>query len=134
MASESFFNTIRIRWRDLVSVPQSLPTGYDNDFNFQIPESDRWARFIIDIFSTTLIEISAYRVRHLGVVSVQLFDNLGAGDKGLLSLYDIIEPNFRNQTTDGIVWRQPDLTRVGQSGKWYQVNVDLPFEFDEFHS
>ena len=134
LASETAFNTMRIRWRDNVAQPKSLPTQYDNDFSFTQPQNKKWAKITIIINATVLKEISAYRVRHTGLMIAGLHDDLGAGDKELLALFDFINPFFRNRIEGGITWYQPTLVRVGTDGQWYRLNVNMPFHFDEFHT
>ncbi len=129
---EASFNTIRNRFAVSVASAESLSTGYDNDNTFVQPESGKWARVSIQTIDSDLREIGqTKRTRNTGILFVQLFDDLGLGDKGLLALADIIVPLFRNIIVSGVTFQTPSVVRVGQSNKWYQINVHCPFHFDD---
>ena len=134
LAFDTVFNTIRSRWEDNVATPVPLLTQYDNDYAFVQPESGRWARLFIMIVDTSLEEISAYRIRHTGTLVAWLHNSIGLGDSALLTLFDTINPFFRNRVEGTITWRQPTIVRIGTVDKWYRINVIMPFHFDEFHS
>lgn len=133
LAIETKLNSIRIRFQTLIATPQSLPTGYDNDLEFQQPSSGVWARLSIRLADAMLREIGATkRIRHAGVIFVQLFDELGRGDKRLLALTDQIDQNFRDKLVDSVTYREVTVVRIGQEtlGQ-YQMNVHIGFQFDE---
>ncbi len=133
MGYEASFNAIRSRFQTVVANAQTpiLPTGYDNDEKFVQPEKGPWARVTILIADSDLIELGQVKThRHIGILFIQLFDDIGNGDKNLLTLFDVIDPLFRSQLFTGITYRTPTLKRVGQSEKWYQINVQIPFQFD----
>ena len=133
---EKIFDKIRTRWRDKVvdsvTDPIELPTGYDNDRAFIQPEEGTWARVTIQIVDSDIREIgNAQRHRHTGVIFAQLFDDLGRGDDTLTRIIDTLIPSFRSLEKDNITYRTPSIRRIGQSGKWYQINVLIPFHFDD---
>jgi hypothetical protein len=71
------------------------------------------------------------RFRYSGLVFVNVRCALNRGDKKVLEVVDRIKLTFRTQTTDGVVFRTPEVTSEMNVGKWYQVTIVCPFYAEE---
>lgn len=74
--------------------------------------------------------------RHFGQVTVQIFVPSGEGEGGALELADQVKGIFRSwsDAASGVRFLVPPYARqVGVDGKWYQINVVAPFQFDDFN-
>ena len=74
------------------------------------------------------------RYRQLGQLVVQVYSRQGDGratsDTVVQALQDAIQGTC---TPNGVVFRQVSGNEVGQSGVWYQVNVQANFEYDRIN-
>lgn len=77
---------------------------------------------------------SATRIRTPGVGVASIFVPVGIGDAGARRVADLILPQFRLVTADGVSYKVPYFTPVGRTGAWWQGNVNLPFTYDELIS
>lgn len=68
--------------------------------------------------------------RSAGVIVVQVFVKEGEGVRTALLLADQAAAIFRGLQIDGIIYRAPSVERIGPSDGWYQVNVNIPFQWD----
>jgi hypothetical protein len=134
MTFEQTKAAIRDRFKTLVADVQSLTTTYDNA-PFTEPETGKWARLTILSGQSTQITVGApgnNLSRYPGLVVIQMFDLAQQGDKNLLALADAINAAFSDKVLSGITYRRASLQEVGTRGKWYQVNVNIPFLSDSY--
>ena len=68
--------------------------------------------------------------RSVGVVVVQVFVKEGEGARKALLLADTVAAIFRGIQADGVLYRAPSIDRIGPSDGWYQINVNIPFQWD----
>jgi len=72
--------------------------------------------------------------RHPGVIVVSVFGQRDEGTKPTLDRADDVVAIFRDVSADEILYRSPSVQKVGAvEGGWYQVNVNIPFQWDGFH-
>lgn len=103
---------------------------------FDMPANGSWARFrILDGDSNQLtIGATTNSHRHVGVIVVSLFTELGKGDATIIALADIVADGFRNWIGSYSHCRQPSIKEIGPDGQgWYQINVSIPFSRDELY-
>jgi hypothetical protein len=118
------------QWSD---TPVQMP-----NVEFDIPET-AWVRLNIDDASTNWASFGVpdgNTERHFGQVTVQLFTPSGEGEGLGLEYADLIKGIFRNwsDVSSGLRFLVPPFARqVGVDGKWYQINVVAPFQFDDFN-
>lgn len=97
---------------------------------------ESWVRFNILQGGGNQASIGAAvrQYRHVGVITVQVFVKENGGSRAAKSLCDSAGNIFRGKSfeDDNIVCRAPGITEVGSDDGWYQVNVDIPFYWDEF--
>ena len=72
--------------------------------------------------------------RHAGVVSIQIFTVVNQGEERSRWLVDKATEIFRKVSFSGLLFRVPNVDRVGADGTWFQMNVDCPFQRDELTS
>jgi len=95
-----------------------------------------WARLAFQRgpFASEKITIGSQNqdYRSSGVVILQCFDAVGAGEGTLLEMVDIAEGIFRGKSipAQGITFLAPSNTRVGRSGGYEQINVTAPYMRD----
>lgn len=125
-------NELRTRFNTMWG--STTPIAWANaEFTPPSPPSP-WVRFVVsDGQSTqTTVGASTNNHRHYGVVYVQIFVPLDAGDSVALGYADTIAGIFRNWYGTNITCRQPRIKDVGPEGNgWYQVNVTVSFFRDE---
>jgi len=73
--------------------------------------------------------------RNFGQVNVQIFTKSGDGEGEGIELADQAKAVFRSwrDATSGVRFLVPPYARqIGVDGKWYQINVVAPFQFDDY--
>lgn len=86
-----------------------------------------------DAFNADLTPSPNRRVRHPGLLTLNVRVPLGTGDGEALRLADVAAALFRNVSFDGITFRAPTVRDIGEEGPWYRVQVDCPFYRDSLH-
>jgi hypothetical protein len=119
------------RVQDHLWAPSDLALAFDN-VAFKPPSPSKpWLRTTIldaEAVKTDLVN----RYRHPGLVVVQVFVPIQSGTRGGRALADQVASLFRSVTVSGIFFRTPSLQRVGDtSDGWFQMNVNVPFFWDE---
>lgn len=115
-----------------------------SDFNagrFEPPAPDpaageqaSWIRPAVRVGDARRAELGPVAIRRTtGVVIVQIFVPIGAGDAIAASLAASVAAVFRDLEQDGMQFLEPQPRPVGPEpdGAWYQVNVEIPFRRDE---
>ena len=72
------------------------------------------------------------RFRVTGVTIVQVFapSGSGLGTAAALEVADDVAVALEGVTVGGVVLRAASINPVGRDGAWFQVNVQVPFQFD----
>ncbi len=111
-------------------------TAYDvawENVHFTPPQEDPWVRLTIregEGFAAGFAG-GTNRYRHPGNVIVQVFAPVGTGDGKAREIADSVAAIFRGKRLSGIrFFDAPYVQTVGPDGDWFQVNVQLPFEYD----
>jgi hypothetical protein len=133
MSTKSKLNSIRARFKAQVATPESLATQYDNA-PFNKPEDSIWCRWTILPGEDTKVSMGspgASLYRTVGIAVAQLFGPLRAGDSPLWDVADKVKAAFESESFDGIVFKTPNVKRVGERNGQWQVNVTCPFHYDE---
>lgn len=127
---------IRVRFEDRwdARTPAQMPNK-----KFSIPTSGCWVRLKIantGADRASMGDPGNNVERNIGQVTVQVFAPAGDGEGAALELADVVRDIFRDwvDNASGVRFRVPPYARqIGADGKWYQVNVIAPFEFDDFN-
>lgn len=106
----------------------------DGQHGFKPPTNAAWVRLsIVDSDSAQVSMGNNPRFRHFGTIVAQVYVPEGDGSRAARSHADTIAGIFRNKYfgTPVINTKAPSLTVIGENEGWYQVNVLIPFQWDE---
>lgn len=132
-------SAIRQRFTTIWDAGAPNPAVHYPNTEFTAPDNASWARLII---STSGNERASFGDpgnnvdRNFGQVTIHIFALTGEGEGAALSLADKAKGVFRNweDVASGVRFLVPPYARlVGGEGKWYQINVVAPFQFDDFN-
>lgn len=108
--------------------------AYDN-VEFDPKDETEWVRFVIrngNARQTSMAHDNP-SYRYYGVIYVQIFTRSDIGVGRALKLADYVTVLFRSASVNGIQFKVPSITRVGNmEDSWFQVNVDCPYYREEF--
>ncbi len=113
----------------------TTPIAYQN-VAFTPPATGSWVRLAIlngDAQQASLGSGQADTLyRQAGVISVSVFTNLNQGTNAARALADQAAAVFRGvDFGSGIKCRAPRIADVGVDGKFYQMDVSVPYYRDE---
>ena len=84
---------------------------------------------------TTLRGTSGTRLDKYGILLVRIYTALGEGLDAADAVVRIVSDAFINvRSPNGVLFRAPSPDEVGADGPWFQINVTVPFEYDEIKS
>lgn len=129
---QAVHSALRSWFKTNVTDAESLQTQFDN-MEFTPPETGEWCRFTTIPGESTQAEINGGgggTVRTPGICVASLFTEFEKGDKPLLDLADIIADAVSPGVVSGVTLRPATLQRIGRAGKWWQVNVTIPYFAD----
>lgn len=122
-----------------------VKVSYDND-GFTPPSSqhdsaftsaedvykEAWVRLNIMWGAANQVSMGSTPLhRTTGTVIVQIFIPIGRGEGTAYLIADEVADFFRRKRTSGMLFRSPYPRRVGpDEGKWWQLNVVVPFQYD----
>lgn len=118
--------------------PSPAPSVQYPNVEFEAPNLDAWVRLNIaqaDAEWASLGDPGNNVQRSRGQVTAQIFVPSGEGEGLALEYADVIRGIFREwrNASAGLRFLVPPYARqIGIDGKWYQVNVVAPFEFDDY--
>jgi hypothetical protein len=122
-----------------IAVTYSIQTQYDNA-PFTLDESsdltlNSWIRFTNIFGLSDQVQNggegpSGNTYRTFGECIAQIFSKIESGDHNALTIANYIVTAFRSKTASGVTYRTPYLRRIGRDGRWWQVNVHIPFYSD----
>lgn len=125
------FDVVRSKAEALIATLTTPPVAYDN-VHFDARDQDTWLRVIVepaDSFNKGIA--SDYEIRHVGIVVVAIHTRLKTGAAPVMVIANAVNDKFSN-TRDGAVWfDQASVLRIGEIDDVYQVNVTIPFTYDE---
>lgn len=76
----------------------------------------------------TDINAGSARVRHPGLLTLNVRVPVSTGDGRALLLADTLAALFRDVTVDGAIhFKAPTVRDLGAEGAWYRVQVDCPY-------
>lgn len=123
-------NAIRTRFRTNVTDVYSYSTAWDN-MPFSPPSGALWLQFSVLHGDSDQVEVGGGgRFRTNGVAFANVFAPVDTGDAAATQAADRIVAEFRAVTAGGVTYRTPSVRRVGRSGNWFQINVEIPWYAD----
>lgn len=134
MSFETLHNAIRSRFQTQVETPNSYLVQYDNAVQPDVKTAAAWIRFTVLPAGSEQVSLgsSAGNRRHrtVGAAIAQIFTTIEQGDKAALVIADKIVAAFQTVTASGVTYREPNVSVIGLSNSWWQVNVTCPFYAD----
>lgn len=108
-----------------------LPTLNDNQKD-NIDKSDLWCRLTVLSGDNNQITNGGEKnqARLTGVVIAQLFSPLGTGDGVSKSKAKQIIDKFSAYRDSKLSFKVGTMKRIGKREGWYQINVNIPYTFD----
>jgi hypothetical protein len=106
------------------------------DVEFDRPNDQTWVRFNCAEnagFQASMGSIGSNRFRHLGVVTIQVFQPEGQGSKDARAKANNALGAFMGaETTNDIHFFDVAANQIGNDGSgYYQINVTASFRYDE---
>ena len=71
------------------------------------------------------------RFNRKGLAIWQIFTLMNAGSLASNQYVEALRALFEGVTVNGLMFHNVESRKIGNDGKWYQVNVNAEFEFDE---
>lgn len=106
---------------------------FENE-KYDPPDTGQWARLTVrntGSAQSTLGPTNGRRFRRVGSVFVQLYDEV---DQGLLTLDSLARATrgiFEGVSFSGLRFTDGVIRETGPDGKWYQVVVEVLFDYEE---
>ncbi len=110
------------------------PIAYDN-VEFVPNDFTEWVRFVVRNGNARQTSIAGDNpgFRYYGVIYVQIFTRADTGTGRALELADYVTVLFRSASVNGIQFKTPSITRVGNmEDAWFQINVDCPYYREDY--
>lgn len=126
-----------LRQRFAAQWATATPVQYES-VAFSPPDKGPWARFVIRDSTAAWASFGAPGAnteRGHGQVIVQIFTPAGTGEGEALSLARKAKGVYHGYEDAAVKLSFPQpahLTQVGVDGKWYQINVHAPYQYDLF--
>lgn len=106
--------------------------AWDN-VGFSIPEDkSEWVRVSIQNNVSNYVSIGPNRrTRRRGIVFIQIFVPENSETLVCSQIIDDIVNIFETKILSGTVFQSPNVREIGASRGWFQVNISVPFYFDD---
>lgn len=127
---QAISHLVRVRFEQLIAVPRSLPTAYDN-LPFNPAPSLTWARVKVrceDAQQIALGEGNRYRKRGAATVSIQT--PLGEGVTAVHLIAVAVQDAFRRASSAHVRFTSPSIGPGYRDGADWTVDVVCPFYAD----
>ena len=120
--------------RFIVEWDNTTPIAYDN-VSYDSEGSDAsWVRLSITPIKNSQHTIGTKRTRKFertGIVNIQVFILEGTNTLEAITLADKALNIYEGEQFEGVVCEVGDVVVIGRSGKWYQTNVAIDYNFIE---
>lgn len=129
MGFEAVRIAIESRLQD--NLVDSIPIKFDNvPFTFPSKKTS-YIALTIQTGEGVQVAMSPKRFRHVGIITCQIFAPEGKGTKEVGEITDRISAIFQGVQFSGITCRTASSIRVGETEGKFQINVNIPFFWDE---
>ena len=106
-----------------------IPINYDN-VQFDSTLHDEWARITVAPGDSFNACIGASIIRNTGLIVISIFTKQWGGSAESRDRADEIAALFNGVVDNGVVYLASSLDRVGHSTDFYQMNLQIPYQFD----
>lgn len=109
--------------------------AWDN-VDFEIPsDKSSWCRFSVQHNVSNFVSFGPNRrTRRQGIIFVQIFVIENSETLVASQLTDAVVNVFETKQLGGVVFESPDVREAGVSRGWFQVNISVPFYYDDITS
>ena len=140
MSAGSAVEAIITRFRDQVSTPLSIPTEVPDESFSPPDDGSTYIRLNVNFGDRQARDFGGVTqgMDRRGVMTAQVFTDLGRGRSDASSIASSIESAFLRYSSSGITFgphgpTPPPTTKfIGRSGQYFQTNVDAAFVASEF--
>lgn len=100
-------------------------------------ESASYAKLYIEPIVTTNPFLGGIKSRRIGMVQIDLFTPIGAGNRTITTEAEVMGEIFNNQSFAGIVFYASTIRDIGavaledEDIRRYKVNVTIPYYYDK---
>lgn len=111
-----------------------FPIELDNQKGGTPPDNSDWVRLSVRFRTGMRATLGARGNRKFtrsGVATVQVFVPIETATDTIDELSQRILDHFDGETLGQLWFTECDIRSVGPSGKWFQTNVILPFNFED---
>lgn len=113
------------------------PIRHDNDETAAIPTAGRYCRVAVQPRESRQISLGpTARFRETGVVTVELFEPLGRGDKTVNENADAVASIFRGESatsgTTRVRFEAPSIGPGTRAGSYWLRILTIPYRADDF--
>ena len=126
-AKDTVLKTFAASWDKV-----ACPYVQDNE-TLKAPHSP-WARIVVRNTAGgqhTLGPQGSRVYRRIAHVLIQIFTTSGTGTKDADLLAQAANNIFEGKTINGLCFNDGTVREVGSDGEWYQVVLDVSFDYDE---
>lgn len=92
---------------------------------------EEWVRVAVNWGDSRSASMPARRYRTNGVFQVQVFVPKGSGTERAYEIGDNVRAAMQGVNVSGVRFRATSLRRVGVDERWFQINANTPFQFDD---
>lgn len=106
--------------------------AWDNS-EFTIPlDGSEWVRVSIQNTNSSYVSFGPNsRIRRNGILFVQIFGPENSETVTINQIIDNVTDVFETNLLAGVVFQSPNVNELGVNEGWFQVNVSVPFYFDD---
>ena len=115
-------------WGTLTNEPT---IKYDNDDRSDVEALTEWVGFSWQENVGDIAALGSTMFRQSGVIIVEIYTAAGRGTRRMDELKDLALQAFHTAPPGNVRYRRPTPLYVGPSGKWFQQNVTVEFEYDQ---
>jgi len=126
-AKKTVYNTFIAGW-----TAETAPFTFDNE-SFSPPVTE-WVRLVVRNTNSnqeTLGQKTARRFLRQASVLIQIFTVANTGTKEADRLADVAKNIFEGERIGNIWFLEADVRETGTDGEWYQVVVEIIFNYEE---
>lgn len=107
----------------------ATPIDFDN-MPFQAAVGTPFIRCQVEWAGTEQIGVGG-RFRGEGVIIIGIFTPMHTGSRAGNKLADDVATIYNLYQYQGLKCRFASTMRIGQYREWYQINVNIPFQYDQ---
>lgn len=135
MSYATLHSAIQERFKVEVAAAHSVEARYENEPASR-PLGEAWVHVGIRVDDRAQIDFGSplNRVRTSGGIVLSIHAPLDQGTKRALEILGFIASAFENKSAGGVSYRSPSILSKTVVDGVYRMQINIPFDFDEFTS